>query len=150
MKRLIAISAAMLLFATALFGCSPAGDLFDHAGFVALLEANGFAFEQLDEGEGLLSGCHRVLSLGKELLSIYAYRTSRAMERNAGYVCRGGSTITLSRSRLSRQTLHISWVSTPHWFKRDTIIVRYVGKNQDIIDFLSEHLTFFAGHNNPS
>ena len=110
--------------------------------FLELLNANGFSFEETGEYRGFLSVPQRVILIGDEQLTIYEFGSHEAMERNAGFVGKSGFSID---NRDTGKAVEISWIGPPHWFKKDLIIVNYVGENRQIIDFLSENLDLFAG-----
>jgi len=60
------------------------------------------------------------------------------MENDAALVSTCGSQIGNSS---------ISWAGFPHFFKKDSIIVYYIGENERIIDFLNDNLgESFAGY----
>ena len=46
----------------------------------------------------------------------------------------------------SIRTMQISWTGTPHFFRRERVIVIYVGEDQAVLDYLTEALgPRFAG-----
>ena len=60
-----------------------------------------------------------------------------------GYINESGYPI----SRTTGQPADLTWISNPHWFKRDLILVLYVGEDEQIIDFLQQFLgDSFAGY----
>lgn len=63
------------------------------------------------------------------------------MEKDASYVSPDGFSYKTGFKNVS-----ISWISKPHFFKRDNIIVLYVGEDKDIINHLENLLgKQFAG-----
>jgi hypothetical protein len=155
MKKTMMKTAALLIVlcmaAVFLSGCIGSTDdptfgtdeTLNYAAFLELLEVNGFSFEEAGEYSGFLSVPQRVISIGDELLVIYEFTSHEAMERNASFVGASGFSID---NRDIGQIVEISWVSDPYWFKKDLIIVNYVGENKQIINFLAETLDLFAGH----
>jgi len=118
--------------------------------FLSLLEANGFSFEETGESYGLLSVTPRVLSLGDEFLTIYEYDSREAMEFDSSAVGRGGSSIEFPPDEDGYGVItNFTWPSPPYWFKRDLLIVLYVGEDEKMIEFLAENLEFFAGWRSP-
>lgn len=118
--------------------------------FLSLLEVNGFSFEEAGETYGLLSVTPRVLSLGDEFLTIYEYDSKEAMELDSSLVRRGGSLIEQAPNEEGYSvSTNVSWASYPHWFRKDLLIVLYVGEDDGIINFLMENLNFFAGWRAP-
>jgi len=104
----------------------------DYAAFLAELENNGFQYiENEFDKDNFLSVLRRSLWIGDELISIYEYETSDAMEIDAGYIDAGGATITRPDKIVT-----ISWISSPYFFKKDLIIINYVGEDEAILGFL--------------
>ena len=101
----------------------------------------------MGEVYGHLSVNPRGISIGDDYLTIYEYDSGMAMETDAGFVGRGGSSIErpYSGEGADQVVTQITWASSPHWFKRDLLIVLYVGENEQIINFLAENLALFAG-----
>ena len=176
MKKILSVLLIALLFAGILVACaetpepetyvgisepeettsfppvgSVLGGLLDYARFLDLLEANGFSFEETGgEGSGLLSVVPKAVSLGGEFLVIYEYDSKMAMELESSFVSRSGSLIELPPNEDGYGVAtNVTWASYPHWFKKDLIIVLYVGEDRQIIEFLAENLTFFAGWRAP-
>jgi len=114
--------------------------------FLELLEVNGISFVETEREEwdvGFLSVLPRRIYVDGEQITIYEFPSNRAMETAAGFVNRSGFGID---NLNTGHSVRISWVSNPYWFKRDFIIVNYVGTNRQIIRFLREALQQFAGH----
>ena len=63
------------------------------------------------------------------------------MEEDASYIHEGGTSYN------GENAAEISWVSYPHFFKKDNIIVLYVGENLETINALEEIIGLqFAGY----
>jgi hypothetical protein len=124
-------------------------DTLDYTTFLKLLEANGFSFEEDEQKTpGYLSVSQNRVNIGKEQLVIYEYDSNEVMENDVKYIGKDGCSITRPDPDQDDliQHIEISWVSNPYWFKRDLIIVNYVGTNKHIINFLHETFDLFAGH----
>ena len=110
-------------------------EILNYATFLELLEANGFSFEEKPVEFGL----RRFVLIGDEQLTILDFWSNEAMEEHVNRIGLDGFSFGCP------ENLMISWVGPPHWFKRDLIIVHYVGENKQIIDFLTKNLDLFAG-----
>ena len=156
MKKVILLI-VLCMAAVFLSGCLSSADdvsgtdeTLNYAAFLELLEANGFSFEEVGEYSGFLSAPQRRILIGNEQLKIYEFRSNEAMERNASFVGSDGFSIHNRDTGHTGQTVLVSWAADPYWFKKDLIIVLYVGEDQSIIHFLAENLVFFAGYNDPN
>jgi hypothetical protein len=73
----------------------------------------------------------RVVFANTATLQIFEYDTAAAADRDAAKISRGGSPIG---------TVQISWVSTPHFYKSERVIVTYVGTDSDLLQALEKVL----------
>jgi hypothetical protein len=79
----------------------------------------------------------RILKVNGEEVQVFEYPYASTANAQAARVSNTGSTVGTSM---------ISWVNTPHFFKKSGLIVLYVGKNQSILDALKKVLgEQFAG-----
>ena len=119
------------------------GQLGDYDAFLASLTETGFRYnEDKPDTDSFLSVTRKPIWIGDEIISIYEYESSAAMEADAAGIDNSGFSI----SSQGKHT-NVSWVSNPYFFKKDTLIINYVGENDDIIRFLSSKFgTPFAGY----
>jgi len=117
----------------------------NYTAFLELLESNGFSFEEIEDNPNhgsMLSVRLKFIGIGDDVIAIYEYASNRTMERDSDTIDKSGFSI----SRRDGGT-HISWMSNPYFFKKDLIIVNYVGENEQIIGFLNKTFgSVFAGH----
>jgi hypothetical protein len=135
MKKLLL---PLLVVSIFLCGCKPqftaTDDILDYAAFLSLLESYGFSYEESGiTRPGYLNAGRTAILVGGEPLAVYQYETNAAMETDAGYVGKCGFSV---ENLSTEQVFNISWVSNPYWFKKDLLIVNYVGTNEPFIDFL--------------
>ena len=79
----------------------------------------------------------RILKVNGEEVQVFEYAYASTANSQGSRVSNTGSTIGTSM---------ISWVNTPHFFKKNGLIVLYVGRNQSILDALKKVLgEQFAG-----
>jgi hypothetical protein len=125
-------------------------DTLNYDRFLELLEASGFEVENwgYDEDSWLSTGV-RFLGIGDEQLAIYEFNSNAEMQTASSWISPSGFSINRPDPDDENSMIGylISWVSYPYWFKMDYIIVRYVGENGDMIDFLKQVFgDNFAGH----
>ena len=120
------------------------GEILDYKKFLALMEANGFVLEdEKPEENNWFSVSGKLIVIDGEPLYVYEYESSTAMEKDSKYVDSSGFSINNTDEGRCAQ---IDWVATPHWFKKDLLIVLYVGENERMIGFLKETFgNVFAG-----
>ena len=142
MKKKISI---LLLFVTTiyLFGCSKQISGTAYNELITNLEKKNFNIIAEDVEEDILQGQRKWLTINEnENISIYLYGSSEKMEEDASYIHEGGTSYNSGKSATK-----ISWVSYPHFFKKDNIIVLYVGEDLEIINVLEEIVGLqFAGY----
>jgi len=79
----------------------------------------------------------QILAVEGEDVQVFRYATAAAARREAGRVSPDGSSVGTST---------MSWMSTPHFFRKDNLIVIYVGDNAAVLRALAAVLgAQFAG-----
>lgn len=128
---------SVLLFVIAvvfLFGCRSEISEVAYNELLTGLRAMGVHVDAQAVDEDILQGQRRWLTInGVENISVYLYESPRKMEQDASYIDEGGSGYTNGR-----KSVEISWVSYPHFYKKDNIIVLYVGEDPDLITALED------------
>jgi len=143
-KKFVSI---LLLFVTAifLFACSDQITETAHNNLITNLEKKNFNVVVEDVEEDILKGQRKWLTIdGKENISVYLYESNVKMEEDATHIDKVGASYSDGKNDTK-----INWYSTPHFFKKDNIIVLYVGEDTEIIDALKEIMGIqFAGYTN--
>ena len=124
-KKIILI---LLLFVTtiSLFGCSKQISDTAYNELITNLEKMDFNIIAEDAEEDILQGQRKWITINeKENISVYLYKSSEKMEGGTSY-------------NNGKNDIEISWVSYPHFFKKDNIIALYVGEDLEIINALEE------------
>jgi len=141
MKRLPMISPVIiLLFFLSLIplaGCAaPPGSQTD----TLISDLKGAGAEVATDGtveQPFFSVTARILKVNGEDVQVFEYAYASTADAQAARVSNTGSTVGTSM---------ISWVNTPHFFKKGGLIVLYVGRNQSTLDALKRVLgEQFAG-----
>jgi len=130
-----------IVYVTVEFTIAEAGP--GYTSFIALLVDNGFQpTETGTETDSFLSVPERPVFIDDYIITIFEYSSNALMEADAGYIDASGLSI-----RVPGKEAKISWVSYPHFFKKDTLIINFVGENERILDFLYANLGKpFAGY----
>ena len=105
---------------------------------IAALRQAGIVIEQLQSvRQPFFTPRANVYRVGDELVQIYEYVSAEAAEQEAASVSRTGSSVGVTM---------IHWVATPHFFRKDRLIVLHVGKDPKVLAVLRELLgPQFAG-----
>jgi len=116
----------------------------DYSALLDLLAENGFQYVEMGEGSKLtsrLSVASKSVDIDDYGIGIYEYESNQAMETDSTYIDSGGCMFSCPGREAK-----VEYGSSPHFFKKDKIIVFYVGENETILEFLNETLgDEFAG-----
>ncbi|MDR7856583.1 hypothetical protein [Tissierella sp.] len=142
MKKIVLII-LMLVATISLLSCSKQTSDTAYNNLITSLEEMDFNVIAEDVDEDILQGQRKWLTINEnENISVYLYESNEKMEEDASYIHEGGSSYNNGEN-----AYEISWVSYPHFFKKDNIIVLYVGESLGIINALEEIIGLqFAGY----
>ncbi|HSL46502.1 MAG TPA: hypothetical protein VK897_23920 [Anaerolineales bacterium] len=106
--------------------------------FLAELREKGVEAEKGDSVEqGFFSVIGTFVNFNGESVQVFEYDSAETMESDAVLVDAEGSSIGTSM---------VSWVATPHFYKKGRILVLYVGDNAEALETLESVLgPQFAG-----
>lgn len=115
----------------------------DYAAFLGLLTENEFQYtEEKPDTDSFLSVERKPIFIGDEIISVYEYKSTQEMEKDSTYINPDGYGISRPGSEV-----RIDWVSLPHFFKKDTLIINYVGEDELILKLLTNNYgAEFAGN----
>ena len=93
---------------------------------VTELKSRGYTIEINDNENSMLPGAEsKELAIHQnEVISVFVYENRALMEKNSEDV--------------SNNSGFYGWISDPHFYKKENIIVLYVGKNVEIINNLNQ------------
>ena len=142
MRKQISILLFIIL-AISLLGCSNQTEEKTYLDFITKLNELNFKIEAEDVEEDILQGQRKWLTLNEEEhISVYLYENNEKMEEDASYIDSGGTSYNNGKN-----SVKISWASLPHFYKKDNMIVLYVGQNTDLTNALEQILgAQFAGY----
>lgn len=142
MRKVVLI---LMLFITVLsiFGCSKQNSDTAYNDLITNFKERSYNIIEEDVEKHILQGQQKRLTINeKENIYVYIYESNEKMEEDASYIDEGGTSYNNGVNEAK-----ISWVSLPHFFKRDNIIVLYVGEDLKIIEALKEIVGLqFAGY----
>lgn len=109
--------------------------------FQSEMKAKNYNFEMKDVEESFLPTKRKRMIIGNEALDIYVFSSNKKMENEARCITNDGFGY-----RNSSKGVDVEWVSIPHFYKKGSIIVQYIGENGRIISDLKDILgEQFAG-----
>lgn len=106
------------------------------------LDNLNYKYDIKDIDSDMLSDKAKSISLGNDTLTIYEFNNYTEMMESSNGIDTYGSTVKCGNTESK-----IEWISTPHWFRRGSIIILYVGDNTELIKTLESIVTpQFAGN----
>lgn len=104
---------------------------------MAVLKAEGYDGTWSKAEASFFAGERLISKLdSEEMLQIYSYPDEAAMNLDAAGISADGSGY-----RSPTQAVEIDWVDRPHFYRKDNLIILYVGRDRRVLDLLDA----FAG-----
>jgi hypothetical protein len=109
---------------------------------VLFLEFEGAEVEFIDEvSDHVFSVVGKTIEVNEERISVYEFLNKERAEAEAALVSPDGFSIAREQG-----VRHINWLDTPHFYRRDRVIVIYVNGNAKVRDWLEAFMgPQFAG-----
>jgi hypothetical protein len=126
----------IIIIIAAFTGCSresTSRETFGIEEFENAMKDKGYDYEIKDAKQDFLQAPRKRMIIDKTAIEIYLFRSSKKLEKEAGYISSDGCSYT-NGSR----SLNVSWVSFPHFYKKGSLIVQYVGEDEKIISDLTD------------
>jgi hypothetical protein len=139
MQHRVLLSILGLLAALFAIGCAtPAVSAINTASLASSLRAAGVSVEMGDEiTQPFFAVKGKIVKLNGNDVQVFEYADANKASADAALVARDGSSIGTGMP---------NWISAPHFFKKDNLIVLYVGDNKTVLDVLTQVLGVqFAG-----
>jgi hypothetical protein len=127
-----------LLIVTMVSGCSSKQNYKSTYGidqFVNEMKAKNYKFELKAAEKDFLPTTRRSMIIDKETIEIYIYNNDNDAENDAKRIDDEGC-----QYNDGNKAVNVSWISYPHFYKKGSIIVQYVGGNEKIISDLKNIL----------
>ena len=128
-----------------LVGCSRENnnqDTFGIEQFENAMEEKGYNFEIKDVQQDFLPTTRKRMIIDDKAIDIYLFSNDKKMETEASRIDSGGCSYGNDY-----KTVNVSWVSTPHFYKKGSLIIQYIGEDGAIISDLKDILgEQFAGY----
>ena len=142
MRKQISILLFVML-SISFWGCSKQIGEKTYLDFITKLKEQNFKVEVEDVEEDILQGQRKWLTINEEEhIAVYLYESREKMEEDASYIDSGGTSYNNGKN-----SVKISWASLPHFYKKDNMIVLYVGQTADIPNALDQIVGVqFAGY----
>lgn len=117
---------------------SHGGPVKDYVSLIDSLRGQAAAVEPKgDTSQPFLSGSGYMVSVNGQNVQVFEYPNSKSARADADKISSDGSTIGNSM---------VSWVDTPHFYKKERVIVIYIGRDAKTLDLLTKTLgSQFAG-----
>ncbi len=137
----------LFLIGAALIGCSKENKLpntFSIEDFKEAVTKEGYVFEIQDAEDDFLQTTRKRMIIQDIEIDMYLFKNDKDMEKEANYIDNSGSSYDNGSINV-----HVSWSNYPYFYKKGSLIVQYVGENQNIISSLEKILgQQFAGYKN--
>ena len=132
-KRYVLIIVSLILF-TMILGCTnKEKNLYTVENFIAEMKEKGYDLEVSSASKSIYEGERKRAKINEnDAIDIYIYESIKDMEEDAARIEDEGSTY-----RGEKEEVKIDWASYPHFYKKGSIMVLYVGENEKIINDLN-------------
>ena len=117
-------------------------EVMTYASFLSLLNEDGLSFEEengASREKSILSVVSNVLRFDKgQFIEVFEYTSSQEMEEDSKHIDDNGSAV---------KGAEIDWAYAPHWFKKDRVLILFIGKDESILAVLNKSVgDEFAGY----
>ena len=107
-------------------------DTFNLDQFQSEMTARGYNYEMQDAIKDFIPTTKKRMLLDKEGINIYLYSSNQEMEKDAACITWDGSYDNGSQGAC------VDWAYPPHFHKKGTIVINYVGTDERIISDLKD------------
>ena len=97
----------------------------DLANMITYLEDQGYESSVEEADSDIFPGIRMRIKIESEVLEVYLYKNPTVLEEVASGIGKDGSSY---QNKSKTKVIEISWVSEPHFFKRNTMMVQYIGE----------------------
>lgn len=141
----IAVFIAVIFIITVAAGCRKENSTkssYSIEQFESAMKDKGYNFEIKDVQQDFLQTTRKRMIIDKKAIDIYLFSNDKEMENEASHIDGGGCGYNNAL-----KSVKVSWVSFPHFYKKGSIIVQYIGTDEKIMSDLNDILgEQFAGY----
>ena len=143
-KRVLTLCLLVIISLVGVIGCNSTDKVEKEFGldtFKEEMKSRGYDFAIEDIEPYFSSNESKTMKIDETLIGVYSYKNNKEMEKNAEHISPDGSSFYKGK-----KSMEIEWISKPHFYKKGSIIVNYVGEDEKILDDLKDIFgTQFAG-----
>lgn len=132
----IIVLALSLLFVVTLSGCNKGNkgkSTYSLEDFELSMIGMGYDFEIEKVGSDFLPTTRKRMTIDDTAIDIYVFDNDNETETEAGYIDERGWGYNNGH-----RAVKVSWISFPHFFKKGSLIIQYIGEDSDIISLLED------------
>ncbi|NLO09479.1 MAG: hypothetical protein GX129_06365 [Clostridiales bacterium] len=125
-----------LLVVAALSGCNKIGkgeSTYTLEDFEVAMNDLGYDFVIKDVSRDFLQTTRKRMIIDDIAIDIYTFGNDKEMDIEAGYIDEGGCGYNNGH-----RAVKVSWISYPHFYKKGSLIVQYIGEDSKIIRDLED------------
>ncbi|HZJ99383.1 MAG TPA: DUF4431 domain-containing protein, partial [Tissierellaceae bacterium] len=116
--------------------------------FERAMKDRGYNFEVIDAEQDFIPTTRKRMIFDNDVIDIYLFGSENEMEEEAANIDKDGCGYTNGN-----KSMKVSWISYPHFYKRGSLIVQYVGEDEKVIsnlmDILGEQFARYSEHEFP-
>lgn len=141
----IVLFIAVLYMATMLVDCGGENNLkstYSISQFENSMKDKGYKFEIKDVEQSFLPTARKRMMIDDNAIDVYLFNNDKEMENEASHIDNDG----FNYNNGSKSVI-VCWISSPHFYKKGSLIVKYIGDDKKIISDLKDILgEQFAGY----
>jgi hypothetical protein len=141
----ILVLGATLLIINLFAGCcreNEAQSTYNLEDFEIAIKDKGYVYEMEDAQQDFLPTTRKRMIFNQEVLDIYLFDDDQKMEKEADNIDSSGCGYDNGSTAIK-----VSWVSYPHFYKKGSLIIQYIGEDENMISELEDLLgEQFAGY----
>ena len=133
-KKVLILFLLVIISLVGAIGCNSinkAENEFDLSIIKEEMDSRGYDFEIEDIEPSFSSNESKTMKIGEALIVVYSYKNNEEIEKNSEHISPDGSGF-----HNGKDSFEIDWISKPHFYKKGSIIVNYVGEDEKILDEL--------------
>jgi len=134
----ILLLGASVLLITLLTSCSSENEsqsTYELEDFEIAIKDKGYVYEMEDAKQDFLPTARKRMIFNHEVIDIYIFENDQKMGKEANYIDSSGCGYENGST-----AINVSWVSYPHFYKKGSLIIQYIGEDENLISDLEDIL----------